>query len=133
MPTRDESGTHALKPSLNPAARVTGTANGTSVDVSGFDTVTAYASFGTWTNGSHTVTVEESDTGSGSWTTVAAGSRIGSFTVVTDATTDNTVQEVALINTKRYLRGVIVTAAGAAGTLCAVNFLCGTPNMAPVA
>lgn len=132
MATRDESGEHKLSPSLNPAARATGTANGTSVDTSGYDAVTAYASFGAWTNGSHTVTVEESATGSGSWSTVAAGNLIGAFAVVTDATTDNTVQEVAVINTKRYLRGVIVCAAGAAGSVNALNFLLGKPNMAPV-
>lgn len=95
--------------SLNTAAR-TATTNGTGVDLQGFEGAMATVVFGTWTDGTHTPSLQESDDNS-TFTNVAAGDQQGTFTAVNAAGGSNTIQRVGYLGTKRFVR-VVMTCAG---------------------
>lgn len=95
--------------SLAPAAR-NATANGTGVDLqaSGGGAVVELIP-GAWTDGTHAFKLQDSADNS-TFTDVAASEVDGSFTSITAATT--TVQRVAYLGSKRYIR-VVATVTGA--------------------
>lgn len=99
------------------------TVNGAAADMSGtgnfFRTAMLLVISGGVTDGTHTVTLQESDDNS-TFTTVAAGDLQGSLTALTTAN-QNTVQRQSYIGSKRYLRAsVTTTGATTGGTYTAV-------------
>ena len=125
---------HNLGPvlSLSPAAR-TASANGTAVDLLGFGEAAVLVTIGTWTDGTHTPKLQESDNGTSGWTDVAAGDLIGSFSVVNSAGGGNAVQRVSYIGNKRYIRAVLTVASATNGAFAGVLVVRGNPASAPVA
>jgi len=99
----------------NPAAR-TATSNGTGVDLKGYDTAIAVVQFGTWTDGTHTPSLEESDDNS-TFTAVAAADMEGSFTAVSSGGGSNTIQTVGYKGRKRYIRVKLTLAGTTTGAL----------------
>lgn len=77
MATRDITGWLAPAQTLAPAAR-TASANGTGVDLRGYESATVLIESGTITDGTHTPKLQESDDNT-TYTDVAAGDLIGSF------------------------------------------------------
>ncbi|MFD5425214.1 hypothetical protein [Streptomyces sp. NPDC127084] len=121
--------------SLSPATRTNGTANGVAVDRmvnGGMQDAVVLVSTGTITDGSHAVTVEDSDDGSTGWTTVAAAQLQGSAPTVV-AASDDTVFEFGVRSTRRFLRVVAVTSGATTGGLFSAGVLLGKPRFAPVA
>jgi hypothetical protein len=108
---------------LSPAAR-NATANGTGVDCRGFEGAMAVVQFGTWTDGTHTPSLQESDDNS-TFTAVAAVDQIGTFTAVSSAAGNNTVQRVGYSGTKRYLRVVMTVATATTGALSSATVVRG--------
>lgn len=117
--------------SLTPAARIT-SANGTSADLRGYGSAVALVAFGEWTDGTHTPAVEESDDNV-SFTAVAAGNLQGAFTPCSSAATDNVVQRVGYLGTKRYVRVALTVAGATEGALSSAVVLRGHPASAPLA
>lgn len=102
---------HHLFPAFTQRASAkTADQNGTGVDLQGYEAAVAIFQLGTWTDGTHTPILEESDDNS-SFTLVAAADRQGAFTAVTSNANVDTVQKVGYVGNKRYLR-VRITAAG---------------------
>ncbi|AWV23925.1 Phage protein [Roseomonas mucosa] len=118
--------------SLSPAAR-TASANGTAVDLLGFGEAAVLVTIGTWTDGTHTPKLQESDNGTSGWTDVAAGDLIGGFSVVNSAGGGNAVQRVSYIGNKRYIRAVLTVASATNGAFAGVLVVRGNPASAPVA
>ena len=116
--------------SLSPAAR-TATANGGGVDLQGFEAAAAVVQFGTWTDGTHTPSLQESDDNS-AFTAVAAADLTGGFTAVSGAGGSNTVQRVGYVGAKRYLRGVMTIAGATTGAVSAIAIVRGVPARRPV-
>ena len=115
---------------IAPAANRTADTNGTGVDLSNFRSAVALVQFGTVTDGTWTPKLEESDNNS-SWNDVAAADLSGSFTATTSAN-DETVQEVAYLGQKRYLRvSVIETVASTTGALFSALIVRGDPITKP--
>lgn len=114
--------------SLAPAARVNGTANGTGVDLKGFNSCMAVFHAGAVTDGVHTPKVQESDDDS-TYTDVAAADLLGTLA----AFTANTVQRIGYIGNKRYIRPVITTTGATTGALSNATVVRGNPHVAPVA
>jgi photosystem II stability/assembly factor-like uncharacterized protein len=120
------------------ANRTNGTVNGTTIDrtdpTGGADNTTVamfVVASGTVTDGSHAVTVQESDDGS-SWAAVPSEYLQGSLPTIV-STDDDKVFEVGYVGTKRYIRAVVTTTgATSGGTFGAVVLLSGgrrtTPN-----
>lgn len=122
------------KASLSPATYDT-TANGTAVDrvVSGGtrDAVVVITT-GTVTDGTHTISIEDSDDGSTGWAAVPAGQLQGTAPAVV-AADDDSVFEVGVTNSKRYLR-VTSTVSGspATGGVYGATILLGGPRYSPI-
>ncbi|MFJ8163818.1 hypothetical protein ACIRBY_23225 [Streptomyces sp. NPDC096136] len=120
--------------SLSPAARTDGTANGVAVDRAvngGMQDAVVLISTGTITDGSHAVAIQDSDDGSTGWAPVAAAQLQGSPPTIV-AVNDDTVFEVGVLASRRYLRVVVVTSTSTTGGMLAAGVLLGSPRYAPV-
>lgn len=125
-------------PTLAVAAR-TATANGATVDraLSGasgtnewFATAMLLVHAGAMTDGTHDVTLQDSDDGT-TWATVAGKFLQGAVPSLS-GTSDDKVFEVGYVGHRRYLRAVAtVTGATSGGTYGAVLLL-GDPQFAPI-
>jgi hypothetical protein len=114
----------ALAPAVRTAAA---TVNGPSIDIAGTRNFFRVGMFvvtaGAITDGTHTIVLEDSDTGSGGWAPIAAGNLEGSPPVLATAQA-NSVARVAFANTRRYVRCSLTTAgATVGGTVSAVCLL----------
>ncbi len=99
-----------ISPSLAPAAR-TSSATGSAVDLRGFDAAVVAGSFGAYTDGTHTPSLQHSVDGS-TYTTVSASDLDGAFAAVSGSGGANSVQSVGYVGARRYVR-VVMTVAGA--------------------
>jgi len=109
----------AVRMSLPPAVRsANATVNGTSVDMAGnrnnFRVAMMIVFAGAVTDGTHTVSLEESTDGTTGWAAVGAENREGSFPAITSAT-PNTIYKVGYNGNKRFIRASITTS-GAPGS-----------------
>ncbi len=121
---------------LAPAA-VTASANGAGVDRQAggdnFQSALVEVSVGAWTDGSHTISLEESDDDS-VYTAVAAGDLSGTLPVISDASTDDSViAAVDYIGVKQFVRPVTTVAAATTGAVYGVNVVLGDRASVPVA
>jgi hypothetical protein len=116
----------AARMTLNTGLRTNGTVNGSGVDMAGtgnfFRSAMLLVIAGTVTDGTHTVTLQESDDNS-TFAAVGAADLQGSLTAVTTANA-NTVQRLSYTGSKRYLRASVTTSgATTGGTTTAVVLL----------
>lgn len=122
------------KKTLSPVARTDGTANGTAVDrvvSGGTGDAVLLVSTGTITDGSHAIKVQESADGSTGWTDLAAANIQGAMPTVV-AANDDTMFEVGLRPTLRYLRAVATSTGSTTGGVFACAFLLGRPRVLPI-
>lgn len=129
MASRDLTGRLAPAQTLAPAAR-TASANGTGVDLQGFESATVLFSTGAITDGTHTPKLQESDDNS-TFTDVAAADLIGSFSAVTSASGGNAVQEVGYKGTKRYIRVAVTVSGATSGGVYGATIVRGHPRNLP--
>ena len=92
---------------LVPTGNRTASTNGTGIDLQGYDGALVIISADTITDGTHTPKVQESDDNS-AFTDVVAADLIGTVLV---AITAASMQKIAYLGAKRYIR-LVVTAAG---------------------
>lgn len=120
---------------LPSAARTNGTANGTTVDTgiygNDFRTVLFVVSTGTITDGSHAITVQDSNDGS-SWATADAGNIQGSLPTVV-AANDDTLFEFGYIPAKQYVRLVVTTSGATTGGVFSAVAVLSEASNTPVA
>lgn len=116
--------------SLIPAA-IAATANGSAIDLQGFNSAEVLISTGAITSaGDFTVKLQHSDTTtSGDFTDTAASDRLGSFP---ESLAADTVYRVGYKGGKRYVRHVI-TKNGGTSIIAGILVLKGHPSDAPVA
>ncbi|MFD9515943.1 hypothetical protein [Streptomyces sp. NPDC059979] len=126
-----------VKASLKPALRAA-TANGTGVDradgsnASMFQDALIVLNTGTVTDGTHTITIEDSDDNS-SFATVAAGYLEGDTPPALITSNDETVYETRYTGGKRYLRVVTtVTGSPSTGGLYSAEVVLSNPRRAAV-
>jgi len=131
MAIRDLLHRTMVMPSLYPAARTNGTVNGTAADLRGYDAVMIVVSFGAWTDGTHTPSVQHSVDNS-TYTTCAASDLDGTLTAVSSSGGSNTVQQVGYIGAQRYVRVVMTTSGATTGALSSASVIAGAPRNAPV-
>lgn len=115
--------------SLAPAATAA-TRNGTGVDLQDYESAVVEIDVGVWTDGSHTPSLQESPDNA-TWTNVAAGDMIGSFTAITSAGQANAVQSVGYKGNLRYIRPVITVATATTGAVIGANVWKGNPRFHP--
>ena len=95
---------------LLPAAR-TATVNGTTVDIQGFQSAAIIITFGTWTDGTHTPSIQHSTDGT-TFTNCDSNSLNTTLSAVSSAAGNGTVQKIGYTGSNRYLR-VVMTVTGA--------------------
>jgi hypothetical protein len=117
--------------SLKPAAR-TATATGSMVDLSGYESALVLVDAGTWTDGTHTPSLEDSDDDS-TYAAVAAGDLVGSFTVINGATLDDVIYKVGYVGKKRYLKAKVTVSGATTGAILGMLVVRGHPRHMPVA
>lgn len=114
--------------SVVPTGNRNATVNGTGVDLANYDSATAVITADTITDGTHTPTLEESDSSGSGYTTVAAADMIGSLVAITAAS----VQRVGYRGKKRYIRVVVTVAGATTGGKYAAVVVRGTPRKLPL-
>lgn len=129
MALRDLLRNTLVSVSLAPAARIS-TATGDAVDLRGFDAAVVNVSFGAYTDGTHTPSLQHSVDGI-SYTNVAAGDLDGVFESVSGAAGANTIQSVGYIGSQRYVRVVMTVSSASTGALSGANVVAGYPHQAP--
>lgn len=130
MPKRDLHNQLAVVNSIAPQAALTATTTGSAVDLAGFRSAAVIVHAGAATDGTFTPTVEESDQSGSGFTPVAAGDLSGSFAAITSATDDN-VQEVSYLGTKRYIRVVLTETVASTGAFITALVVKGNPITTP--
>jgi hypothetical protein len=113
------------------AVRATGTTNGTSVDLQGYDAAVAVFNAGAWTDGQHTPALFDSPDNA-TFTAVPAANLQGSFTPVISAAGQNAVQRVGYVGPNRYLRGQLVGAGITTGMPSDMTIIRGSPRVKPL-
>jgi hypothetical protein len=110
--------------SLTPAGNRTSSANGTGVDLQGYDGAVVVVSAGTITDGTHTPKVQESDDNS-TFTDVASTDLAGTALV---AITANSVQRISYVGNKRYIRVATTVSGTTTGGMYTASVLRGYPS-----
>lgn len=123
---RDITNDLGFATSLAPAAR-TATANGTAIDLAGFNAAGIVWNVGAITDGTHTPTIEESDASGSGFAAVAAAD----LSTTLAALTANTNQEVSYLGSKRYIRAVITCAGTTTGGVYAALVVKGNARTLP--
>jgi hypothetical protein len=133
---RDAYSNVLVKASLKPAAR-TATANGTAVDrtdgsnASMFQDALIVLNTGTVTDGTHTITIEDSDDNS-TFATVTSAGYEGDAPPALTSSNDETVYETRYTGGRRYLRVVTTVAGATTGGLYAAEVVLSNPRRAAV-
>lgn len=130
MTLRDLDRQIAVVNSVAPQAALTATTTGTGVDLAGFRSAAVVVHAGVATDGTFTPTVEESDVIGSGYTTVAAADLSGSFAAITSATDDN-VQEVGYLGSKRFIRVVLTETVASTGAFITAVVVKGDPITRP--
>lgn len=132
MTMRDINNAIKVVTTIEPAASITATTTGAAVDTAGYRSACAVIHSGVHTDGTFTPTLEESDASGSDYTTVAAGDLSGSFATVTSST-DQSIQKVGYLGSKRYLRVVMTETVASAGAFFTAVIVLGDPISAPAA
>lgn len=129
---RDQSTEVAPIISLSNSAKTASTNNGTGVDLVNYESATVVVDFGTWTDGTHKVQIEESANNS-TWTTVSAAEIAGStVSVATSVNDDNTVYWFGYLGDERYIRvSGYVSGSTSSGAIYSGIVLRGRPRSKP--
>ncbi|MCV0371081.1 hypothetical protein [Filomicrobium sp.] len=115
---------------LAPAAQ-NASANGTGVDLRGYNSALAVVNVGAWTDGTHTPKLQESDDNA-TWDDVEAADLLGSFTAIGSAGEQNQEYKVGYKGNKRYVRGVMTVAGATTGAIYGMSIVRSHSSDAPV-
>ncbi|MER2519737.1 MAG: hypothetical protein ABTQ34_03495 [Bdellovibrionales bacterium] len=130
MTTRDLLRNSFVYTSLAPAARVNGTATGAAVDLRNYDGAMVAVAFGSYTDGTHTPSLQHSADGV-SYAAVPVADLDGAFTAVNSGAGANTVQQVGYVGALRFLQVVMTVTGATTGALSAASVVLGYPRIAP--
>lgn len=125
------------RPSLSPATRTNGTANGVAVDINyqlaNYRSAMLVVTTGTVTDGSHAITVQDSVDGSAGWVNLAADQLQGSPPTITGTDDDRTFDVGVVPNPARpFLRAVATTSGATTGGIFDAVFVLGQAASTPV-
>ena len=105
--------------SLAPAAR-NATTNGTGVDLQSCGTAIAVITFGAWTDGTHTIKLQDSDDNS-TFADVAAAQVDGTNPAVSSGGGASQTYRLGYMGTKRYIRAVSTVSGATTGAVYGAN------------
>lgn len=126
--------TAIVRHTIAPAARLDGTHNGAAVDRAfsgGAQEAIVAITTGAITDGSHAVSIQDSDNGSTGWTAVPASQLQGPVPTIL-AANDDGVFEVGVAISRRYLRVAITTTGATTGGIVGAVIVLGDFRHTPV-
>lgn len=115
--------------SLRPQA-TTANRTGTSVNTLGYEGVVVVVNAGLWTDGTHTIDIQDSADNS-SFAQVPAANLIGTKPVVNSLASDEQDYEVGVINARQYVRVDIGVAAATTGAVLGASVMLGLAGANP--
>lgn len=130
MALKDLENRISVAQSLAPAVR-NATANGTSVDLQGFNAAMVVFNFGTWTDGTHTPSLQHSSDNV-TFVTCDTNSLNAAFVAVSSGVGSNTIQKIGYTGGFRYVRAVMTIAGATTGAAANAVIVRGHPTQAPV-
>lgn len=130
MALKDIENRISVAQSLAPAVR-NATANGTSVDLQGYNSAMVVFNFGTWTDGTHTPSLQHSSDNV-TFVTCDTNSMNGVFVAVSSGAGSNTIQKIGYTGGLRYVRAVMTVAGATTGAAANAAILRGHPAQGPV-
>src|SRR4051794_16243249 len=121
-----------VRRTVAPAVRTNGTVNGAAVNLGAYGSESAIVAIntGTITDGSHAVSVQDSDDGT-TWGNVGAGRLTVAPPTLTSADS-NSFFEIGVTATKAFLRVVVVTTGATSGGAFSAVVVAGDPGTTPV-
>ena len=114
---------------LAPAAK-TASANGTGVDLANYDAAMVHIQAGTWTEGSHTFEVQDSDDNV-TFAAVADAYLDGAEPVVSSGGTASQIYKIGYKGIRRYLRVITTVTGTTTGAVYGASVLRGKPRVKP--
>jgi hypothetical protein len=130
MALRDLLNSVRVVNTIQPANR-NGNATGVGVDLQGYASAMVALSFGTWTDGTHAPSLQHSPDNT-NWLPCDSNSMTGSFTVVSSAAGNNTVQRVGYSGNNRYIRVVLTVGGATVGAQSVATVICSRATHSPV-
>ena len=109
----------------------TASANGTAVDLQGFQGAVVIFNAQAWTDGTHAMTIEESDASGSGYTTVPAALMDGTPPTVTAAGAQLAITRVGYLGIKRYVRAVQTCSGTTTGAIIGALVLRNEARKAP--
>jgi hypothetical protein len=121
-----------VRRTVAPAVRTNSTVNGTAVNLGtyGAESAIVAVNTGTITDGSHAVSVQDSDDGT-TWGNVPAGRLTATPPTMTSADS-NSLFEIGVVAVKAFLRVVVVTTGATTGGAFSAVVVAGDPGTTPV-
>lgn len=130
MALRDLENRVSVVQSIAPAVR-NATVTGTSVDLQGHNSAMVVFNFGTWTDGTHTPSLQHSLDNS-TFVNCDTNSLNGAFVAVSSGAGSNTIQKIGYTGGYRYIRAVLTVAGATTGAAANAVVLRGHPSAGPV-
>jgi hypothetical protein len=130
MALKDIENRISVAQSLTPSLR-NATINGTAIDLQGFNSAMMVFNFGTWTDGTHTPTVQHSIDNS-TFVTCDTNSLNGTLALISSGAGSNTVQKVGYTGGYRYIRAVMTITGATTGAFSNAVVLRSHPSAGPV-
>lgn len=106
--------------SIDVGAKTDGTVNGASADLKGYHSAIVFIDADAWTDGTHTITLEDSPDNS-TWTAVSGADSV----VIDGAADDDQAYKIPYNGFERYVRPVIVTASSTTGAIIGASIVRG--------
>jgi len=129
MATKDLAALMNVVQTLRPQA-TTVNRTGTGVDLFGYEGAVCVVDSGLWTDGTHTVDIQDSDDNT-TFAAVAAANLQGTKPVINSGTVDEQFYEVGYIGAKRYLRVDVGVAGATTGAVIGAGVMRGHPKVVP--
>ena len=106
------------------------TTNGIAIDTQGYESGVMNLRVGTFSDGTYTLGVEESDASGSGYTDIPAARIVGTALALAGA---NEHDSIGFVANKRYVRATILSASTSSGADITASCSLGAPNQGPVA
>lgn len=117
--------------SVAPGAKTSATVTGTAVDLRGYGSATVLVTAGAHTDGTHSITIQDSTASNAGFSTVAADKILGSTVTIDDATSASRAYAFGYLGEKRFLRVYGTIANATTGAVWGATILRGDPVTLP--
>lgn len=117
--------------SVAPGAKTSATVTGSAVDLRGYASATVLVHAGAWTDGTHSIVIQDSTASNAGFNTVSAAYIEGATVTIDDATSASQAYTFGYLGSKRYLRVYASIDDATTGAVWGASILRGDPATMP--